>query len=522
MHTVARPSPGQASALTAACPERRTPSQRSGTIISAAATPTLFQSSNGGRRRAYGSSGASAPGSTLVSSAPPTTVIEPSRTPPSSALQRRGARRASAKPAANVPRYAKARLVSSHESLGVSDHVSDAAVNAASSANASSAQMPRTRAGVPAGRGSTTAAAVRPVPPSIRPTSVQVVRSSCEPPPATNAHSTIATARPIASTMPASAGTGTEILRMRCPTPRGATYLRLPVSEDTVADAASPAQYGGEPEQDQDDDERRRQRVAADVSGERRAAGHDRLAVHLHGLRALRRRLGERLLVGRRGWGEPRGGRAVAGPASAAGRAAGAGAGPAARTRAGSAARACAVAIAAGVRRPRGLGRDRPREEIGAVGVLEAVGGRVTAGLAQLGERVVAVEDAVFDAVAPDLRRRVRGAGRGGAQQRREQGQQDGPSHRRIHASSRSRRRARATSRPPRPAGCTGPRPPARRRRGARAAGRRRAGGAARRPGHRDRPRARPARFARAGRGRRRRLLRRLSRSRELPGGRLR
>ena len=74
------------------------------TIISALASPTLFQYPNGGRRRANGSSGASAAGNTFVSSAQPTTAIEPSSTPPSSALQRRGASRASAKPPANVAR----------------------------------------------------------------------------------------------------------------------------------------------------------------------------------------------------------------------------------------------------------------------------------------------------------------------------------------------------------------------------------------------------------------------------------
>src|SRR4029079_10616024 len=106
------------------------------------------------------------------------------------------------------------------------------------------------------------AAAVNPAPPSIRPTSVQVVRSSCEPPLATNADSAIARPRPTASAMPACAGPGTETLRTRGPTPRGATYLRVPVSDDTIADLASSAQDGGKPGHDKHDDGRGGRAVA--------------------------------------------------------------------------------------------------------------------------------------------------------------------------------------------------------------------------------------------------------------------
>ena len=65
--TKVRPSPGHASALTAAWPERRAASHSSGGTPSAAARPTLFQYSNGGRRRANSASAASQAGKTFVS-----------------------------------------------------------------------------------------------------------------------------------------------------------------------------------------------------------------------------------------------------------------------------------------------------------------------------------------------------------------------------------------------------------------------------------------------------------------------
>ena len=93
-------------------------------------------------------------GKTLVSRLQKHRTTDASATPPSSALQRRGASRPSAQPPASTAAYASVRLVSSHDADGISDHMIESPVNAASSRNATSTQMPRSRTGVRAGRGS--------------------------------------------------------------------------------------------------------------------------------------------------------------------------------------------------------------------------------------------------------------------------------------------------------------------------------------------------------------------------------
>ena len=106
------------------------------------------------------------------------------------------------------------RVVSIHDSDGVSDQLIDATVKTVSSAKAPITQMPRSRIGARGSRASTSAAAHRPAPASMSTISVQVVRSSCDPPRATNAHAMTATATPT-STAGAAGGSGTSIAGSR-------------------------------------------------------------------------------------------------------------------------------------------------------------------------------------------------------------------------------------------------------------------------------------------------------------------
>ena len=128
--------------------------------------------------------------------------------------------------------------------------------------------------------------------------------------------------------------------------------------------------------------------------------------------------------VGARGARRPSG---LARPAAAAARATGAAAG----------------AAAAGRSHRRGddrrLGAIARDEHVAAVGVLVDVGRQLAARVAQLRGRVVALEHAVVLAVPDDLDRARCVRRRGDEEQCREQGHEDGPSHRRIHASSPSR-----------------------------------------------------------------------------------
>src|SRR3954447_10222462 len=125
-----RLSAGHARALIAWWPERRAASHSRGTMVSAAASPTLFQYSNGGRRRAKSESADSHAGNTFVSRLNTHSSTEPSTMRLSIDLQRRGASRPSAQPPARTAPYASVRLASNHESEGISDQAIESPVNA--------------------------------------------------------------------------------------------------------------------------------------------------------------------------------------------------------------------------------------------------------------------------------------------------------------------------------------------------------------------------------------------------------
>src|SRR5262249_20182204 len=143
----------------------------------------------------------------------------------------RGASRPSAAPLANAAEYAHVRLLSSHESPGVSDQGIDSVGDAGSSANAAS--LARAHAGGGAPRGIATPHTAAPT--SSRPTSVHVVRSTFEPPVATNVQRRTISASPAISAG-RTAGSGIATPRSTRSTPRrcGRYDLRL-ASEDTLA-----------------------------------------------------------------------------------------------------------------------------------------------------------------------------------------------------------------------------------------------------------------------------------------------
>src|SRR5215218_6097738 len=292
-------------------------------------------------------------------------------------------------------------------------------VNAASSANASSAGAPCRRCA--RGRGNTWAAAHSAAPSPISAISTYVVRSSRRPPSATNAVPARTTA-----IAPTSAANGP---RRGAPAPtaaaggatrgsRAAGASGEPASEDTLADVRGDRRQRGDAEQDQRDEQRRRQVAVRRAGGEARRARHDRAVADLHGAAAARLGGGlERALLAGAAWRQ-RPARAAS-SASAAERAAGA---------------AAELARAAPA--------ERAREHVAAIGVLVDVGGEVVARVADLRGGVVAVELPVVEAVGDDVRAGARLRRRGGDEQRQHHDKQQ-PRHGARHASSTLPRRRR-------------------------------------------------------------------------------
>ena len=192
-------------------------------------------------------------------------------------------------PAANNARYANVRVASIHESLGASDQMTESAVPAARTANASSAPPPYSGASRVHGRwmmAATTSAA----PASIAAMRTLVVRSRRSPPAAANEAMAIASAMPAASTpLSAMRGSGTVTVR-RC------GRLAGPTRDDT-SDDGEPAELWREDgdgpggDQDQEDEQGGRNLIA-------RVSGSDRAAGDVDRLRTVGRSLFERLPVG--------------------------------------------------------------------------------------------------------------------------------------------------------------------------------------------------------------------------------
>src|SRR5262249_9729891 len=144
------------------------------------------------------------------------------------------------------------------------DQLIDSAVNAASAANADSSATPRNRTGVSGRPGASTAQANSAAPVSSRPISVHVVRTSCKPPCAPNAHRMIPRATPAASST-RGAGEGSKkaaAWSRRSGLRSGATYvLRRRATADMALDERRNRRERGRAEQDEHGDERVRQRV---------------------------------------------------------------------------------------------------------------------------------------------------------------------------------------------------------------------------------------------------------------------
>ena len=80
--------------------------------------------------------------------------------------------RPSDQPPARTAAYASVRLVSNHESAGISDHAIESPVNAASAKTLAITQTPRNRSGVSGRRGRTAASAHSDAPTRISTTAV--------------------------------------------------------------------------------------------------------------------------------------------------------------------------------------------------------------------------------------------------------------------------------------------------------------------------------------------------------------
>ena len=314
------------------------------------------------------------------------------------------------------------RLVSSHESLGISDQLIESAVKTASSGEARRA--PRRRAAAPVCR----PRAARPAPArtarrpraSARPRSTWSARAASRRA-AANARGRIANATPPRIVGAAARERASRRRDERSPR-RGGTYAlradwnrrtrRADQGHGASANAAAASRASTAIE-----------RVRAARCGRRRRAGApcrarpldvDRVRVHALLGRADRRpvlrRLGPVATPDRRP-GRSRWSAASRSSPGVGVRGAAAGAGAAAR-----AAAAAAVTRRRGARRALGRGglaAIARGEHVAAVGVLVELGRHVVAGVAHRRGGVVALEDAVVVAVAQDLDRGLRVRGRG-------------------------------------------------------------------------------------------------------------